>query len=44
MSAKLEDIGIRTYVTGVLKTDEKTSADELTQHQSIFDDHPESRF
>ncbi|KAA1065505.1 hypothetical protein PGT21_050334 [Puccinia graminis f. sp. tritici] len=35
MSAKLEDIGIRTYVTGVLKTDEKTSADELAQIEKL---------
>ncbi|EFP74552.1 uncharacterized protein PGTG_00508 [Puccinia graminis f. sp. tritici CRL 75-36-700-3] len=31
MAAKLEDIGIRTYFTGVLKTDEKTPSEELAQ-------------
>ncbi|EFP88123.2 uncharacterized protein PGTG_12570 [Puccinia graminis f. sp. tritici CRL 75-36-700-3] len=35
MTAKLEDIGIQTYVTGALKTDEKTSAEELAQIEKL---------
>ncbi|KAA1068520.1 hypothetical protein PGTUg99_050070 [Puccinia graminis f. sp. tritici] len=35
MSAKLEDIGIRTYVCGALKTDEKTPAEELARLEKL---------